>query len=529
MKHIKLFTLALSLVLIFAFVSCGQVKFDVNFIVDGEVYDTISTSGGAVIELPANPTKDNYTFDGWYWDKDTWDKPFTANSLLDAPLSSEMNVYAKWLGEECVVSLDANGGEVSKSSITVSGGDKISLPEPKYDGYKFLGWFDENDNEIKSGTVITSNMELTAKWELNSFVVTFNANGGTVSTDKINVERFTAIGQLPVPKRDGYIFTGWYEADDTLMEDQVKKSTLVANDMELVASWERDENTVAIFFDLNGGNVGGKKEIDVLYIAKGTIIGNRFPSQLEHEHGADFIGWYDKNDVRVDAVTKANKDMTIIAKWTELVECGSSGSYRHNWSPFIYDNERTCTKGSEKSHICLDCGYKEIIPDRPALGHDYALGWTYSALEQTLTCDRCGHTETIKYKNVANTAVDDITIEGAVYGPDNENCLINDNWDETFGTTFAGKNNSPLTVTLTLRASTDVDHICVKGAGSYGYIVSVLYEGDSEYTTLGRSSFGKVIGKFSVDGPIVAVMVHMPDSGMGTDYWQEIALVQIPR
>jgi len=80
--------------------ACGKVEFKVNFVVDGAVYATVDTNGDEVIKMPTNPTKDGYTFDGWYWDKDTWKQPFTANSLLDAPLSSDMSVYAKFVSDE---------------------------------------------------------------------------------------------------------------------------------------------------------------------------------------------------------------------------------------------------------------------------------------------------------------------------------------------------------------------------------------------------------------------------------------------
>ena len=93
-----LFTPILALLMVFCtigFVACG-VEFKINFIVDGEIYATVNTNGAETIKMPDNPTKEDYTFDGWYWDKDTWEKPFTANSLLDAPLSSDMSVYAKF-------------------------------------------------------------------------------------------------------------------------------------------------------------------------------------------------------------------------------------------------------------------------------------------------------------------------------------------------------------------------------------------------------------------------------------------------
>ena len=94
---IPLFAIILALISIAVLSSCGGiVEFNVNFIVDGEVYATVGTSGEEAVKIPQNPTKEGYPFEGWYWDFGTWKKPFTANSLLDAPLSSDMNVYAKW-------------------------------------------------------------------------------------------------------------------------------------------------------------------------------------------------------------------------------------------------------------------------------------------------------------------------------------------------------------------------------------------------------------------------------------------------
>ena len=83
----------------FLLAGCGPfatVNYKLYFRVDGDVYATISTSGDEVISIPDDPVKEGYTFDGWYWDKDVWEKPFTANSLLDAPISSNMSVYAKF-------------------------------------------------------------------------------------------------------------------------------------------------------------------------------------------------------------------------------------------------------------------------------------------------------------------------------------------------------------------------------------------------------------------------------------------------
>ncbi|MCR4661626.1 MAG: leucine-rich repeat protein [Clostridia bacterium] len=83
----------------FIFASCGeeeQVSYKIYFVVDGRTYATIDTNGNEVISMPDNPTKEGYTFAGWYFDRYTLQNPFTSNSILDAPLSRDMSVYAKF-------------------------------------------------------------------------------------------------------------------------------------------------------------------------------------------------------------------------------------------------------------------------------------------------------------------------------------------------------------------------------------------------------------------------------------------------
>lgn len=66
----------------------------IRFVVDDVEYSKVQTKGNEIIVMPANPTKDGYTFVGWFWDTGTWDRPFTANSMLDEPLKNDMTVYA---------------------------------------------------------------------------------------------------------------------------------------------------------------------------------------------------------------------------------------------------------------------------------------------------------------------------------------------------------------------------------------------------------------------------------------------------
>ena len=76
--------------------SCNDTKFTLNFIVDDAVYATTSVANENKINIPQDPVKEGYTFDGWFWDNDAWERPFTLNSLHNEPLSSNMFVYAKF-------------------------------------------------------------------------------------------------------------------------------------------------------------------------------------------------------------------------------------------------------------------------------------------------------------------------------------------------------------------------------------------------------------------------------------------------
>jgi uncharacterized repeat protein (TIGR02543 family) len=143
MKRKNVIILVLTVLLLISLLTaCGRnVSFKIDFIVDGAVIHTIDTKGNEEIQLPADPEKEGYIFDGWYCDKDTWEKPFTANSLLNAPLSKNMSVYAKWIEDE-------PQAQTEYTRINASG-------EPAVDGdYILFGEYPQTikANEVTVGT-----------------------------------------------------------------------------------------------------------------------------------------------------------------------------------------------------------------------------------------------------------------------------------------------------------------------------------------------------------------------------------------
>ena len=95
-KKVLISILCLSLI-IFCLTSCDKGPRKVNFVVDGEVFATMTVTDNEEVKIPEDPVKDGYTFGGWYMDKNTWKIPFSTKVLSDAPQSNFTNVYCKWI------------------------------------------------------------------------------------------------------------------------------------------------------------------------------------------------------------------------------------------------------------------------------------------------------------------------------------------------------------------------------------------------------------------------------------------------
>ena len=263
----KLFSLLFVIVFVFLIGCNKQVKFDVNFIVDGEVYATIGTSGDEVISIPADPIKEGYVFDGWYWDLGVWQKPFTGNSLLDVELKENMNVYARFLsssdpvgtdlqmiGFELIQSQETGDilyGEVpnaqvnfsfdsvvnisNKSTYTVStdlsGNDIINSKTAVLslgNNLFFIQVYDEN-NRVKQYNIVVRRHLM--------YDVYFNTNGGSY-VGSLTVEEDSYVNE-PTTSKTGYILKGWdFDFSEPITEDTV-----------INAIWEAKQYTVSLDAD----------------------------------------------------------------------------------------------------------------------------------------------------------------------------------------------------------------------------------------------------------------------------------------
>ena len=167
----KTLLILLIIVSFFTLVACKDDEepvdtFTVSFVTNGGIaVDPITVEDGSSITLPANPTKDGYTFAGWYLES-ALTTPFVVSTLIDGNLT----LYAKW--EAVVVpvtyqiTFNVNGGS-AVASQTINQGSPVSEPtDPTKTGYNFAGWYTDAllQNAFVFTTVPTSNLTLYAKW-----------------------------------------------------------------------------------------------------------------------------------------------------------------------------------------------------------------------------------------------------------------------------------------------------------------------------------------------------------------------------
>ena len=191
----------------------------------GSSVDSQTVKKGNKATKPTDPTRNGYTFAGWY-KEEAYTNQFNFDTTT---ITSDRTLYAKWTqnssgGEpttQYTVTFNANGHGTAPTAQTIVSGGKVTRPsDPSASGYSFGGWYKEaactNAWNFTSDTV-TGNTTLYAKWTSTTpittqYTVTLNPNGGTVSPTSIQVTSGQAANVSSIiPTKTNYSFAGWYK------------------------------------------------------------------------------------------------------------------------------------------------------------------------------------------------------------------------------------------------------------------------------------------------------------------------------
>ena len=144
------------------------VSFDVGS--HGTAPTAQTVENGAKATKPADPTAEDYSFQGWYTDT-----RYTMEYDFSKEVTEDTTVYAKWV-KKPIVSFNANGHGTAPASQTVELNGKATKPaDPTAEGYVFRGWYTtaECTTEFDFNTPIAADTTLYAKWN-ETYTVTFN-------------------------------------------------------------------------------------------------------------------------------------------------------------------------------------------------------------------------------------------------------------------------------------------------------------------------------------------------------------------
>ena len=218
---------------------------------DGSNIDPIKVENDSTIKKPADPTREGYTFSGWYKDKELK----TVFDFANTKITGDITLYAKWTIKTYTITFNTNEGSTI-NPINVAHGSTVTKPtDPTREGYTFDNWYthgttqDNNTLFDFTSTQITGDLTLYAKWTIKTYTVTFNTDGGSSITPIENVARGSTIEEpTDDPTKAGSLFKGWYS--DKGLTKEFEFTTPINSDTTLYAKWSLiltfDEETQTI-------------------------------------------------------------------------------------------------------------------------------------------------------------------------------------------------------------------------------------------------------------------------------------------
>ncbi|RJP61813.1 MAG: hypothetical protein C4543_02940, partial [Ignavibacteriales bacterium] len=269
---------------------------------DGSAVTSITQDYMTAVTQPTDPTKEGYTFGGWYSDEGLT----TAFSFTTMP-AEDIMLYAKWDLAQFTISFESNGGSLIDSITQDYLSTVTSSENPTKQGYTFDGWFSDNTltTSYNFTTMPSEDITVYAKWNPNLYEVTFVLNNGETNV----IETDYAGSELMTPNYVGYTFDGWYL--DSGLLNIYPSVYFPTSSITLYAKWSIATYTISYELFDGVNNATNPKTY--------TILTDNFIYQAPSKEGYTFVGWYNNDSFEGNSVTfqlqGTTGDITLYAKW----------------------------------------------------------------------------------------------------------------------------------------------------------------------------------------------------------------------
>lgn len=223
------------------------------------VNDITNAQEGKQIAKPADPTRSGYKFLGWYTSETFAEE--TKWNFATSTVTGNLELFAMWeliIPEYTVKIYDGN--DQNPEGVIYQQGQKIAEPSTPYkEGHTFKGWYTtpnyETGTEWNFNEPIMSNISLYAKFEINTYTVTFCGDGIVTSNEVLyDVEYGTKITMPASGQKDGYTLEGWYttstHAEGTKWNFE---NSTVSSNINLYPKWVL-ENLFGVNITINPNN-----------------------------------------------------------------------------------------------------------------------------------------------------------------------------------------------------------------------------------------------------------------------------------
>ena len=249
--------------------------YTLTFKVEDTVYLSLQVTYNDTIDsIAVAPVKTGYTFTGW------------SAQIPEVMPAEDLTFDAVWQINDYTLTYKVE--DTVYQSVIVTYNEKIdSIAAPTKVGYTFRGWAGLPE------TMPATNTTVEAQWQINSYVITFNTDGGS-TVSEMTVEYNSVIVAPKEPTKEGYIFDGWVPAIPT---------TGVTGDMTFTAKWVAvpepgtsvGDNAIAEINIFAYGNtiVVENADSDILvYSAMGQLVNRTISNGLRNEITINGTGIY---------------------------------------------------------------------------------------------------------------------------------------------------------------------------------------------------------------------------------------------